>query len=197
MFNRWITAFLLVGVLALLPLSVVLAAEVPTKIVRETIEKVRAEVLSTKGKVSDSELDKQLREIILPVFDFEEMSRRSIGSHWAKGTVEERREFVSLFSELLSNTYLNRIKDVDRSEVKYLDEKTNGKQALVKTMVRIDDNEVPIYYRMRRNQDVWRVYDVVIENISLVSNYRNEFSGVIRKDQFSGLLAKLREKSAE
>lgn len=197
MFNRWITAFLLVGVLALLPLSVVLAAEVPTKIVRETIEKVRAEVLSTKGKVSDSELDKQLREIILPVFDFEEMSRRSIGSHWSKGTVEERREFVSLFSELLSNTYLNRIKDVDRSEVKYLDEKTNGKQALVKTMVRIDDNEVPIYYRMRRNQDVWRVYDVVIENISLVSNYRNEFSGVIRKDQFSGLLAKLREKSAE
>ncbi|MCB0358599.1 MAG: ABC transporter substrate-binding protein, partial [Bdellovibrionales bacterium] len=159
--------------------------------------KVRDTVSHHPAGASVDELDSKLEGLILPVFDFREMARRSLGKNWNSGSNEQRKEFVDLFTKLLSDTYLKRIREIEKSTVSYVGERVHGSRAVVKTVVTQEGQDFPIDYRMGKQGEVWRVYDVVIENISLVSNYRSEFAGIIRKDSFSGLLERLRQKRAE
>jgi len=165
-------------------------------IVRETVESVRKTVTAS-GSLSSEQVDRKLRDIIGPVFDFREMSMRCLGANWRKGTTEQRKEFIDLFSELLAKNYLKKIREnASDSEFRLVGGKSNEKKAEVKTIVKYDDDqEVRINYRLRRKGKNWRIYDVVIENIGLVSNYRSEFSGIVKNEQFAGLLTRLREKS--
>lgn len=163
-------------------------------LLKEAVDKVRSTVTQHKGKVSAEELDQKLREVIFPVFDFDEMAKRSLGPQWRDASPQERKEYVALFSELLSHTYLGKIRNVDNSEVSYVGDSSEGERALVRTIVTTGGDDFPINYRMKREGGTWRIYDVVIENVSLVSNYRNEFAGIVRKEGMSGLLERLREK---
>ena len=171
--------------------------ESPRARIERTVTAVRE---ITRGYVHDlesPELDKKLRAEAMPIFDFVEMSQRSLGANWKQGNKEQQKEFVDIFSELLARTYSKRIREsVADSQIKVVDESVEGNKALVRTIAIVDGDEVKIEYRLSFRKDQWRVYDVIIENIGLVSNYRNEFSGIVRKDGFDGLLVRLREKQA-
>jgi phospholipid transport system substrate-binding protein len=138
----------------------------------------------------------KLRELINPRFNFAEMSRRALGTNWNDITPAEQQDFVDIFSTLLARTYLSKIETVKRGMVTVQSENIDMPKAVVKTSVVSKGDTFPIDYKLLFEQGRWQVYDVVIENIGLVANYRNEFSGIIRKDKFSGLMTKLREKSA-
>jgi len=137
----------------------------------------------------------ELREVINPRFDFEEMAKRSLGAEWRNCTPEQQRDFVGVFSGLLSRTYLSRIETVKPGMVTIDSEKLDGLKAVVRTTVSHKGDEFPIEYKLLNESGTWRVYDVVIENIGLVANYRNEFAGIIRKEKFDGLMQRLRAKS--
>lgn len=175
-----------------------IAAEAETaagKTVKAAVEEVQKTVADSQGKISDTELDAKLREIIEPVFDFREMSRRSLGANWKKASEAQQKEFVELFSDLLAKNYLKKIREnaVD-SGLEFAGEKTKGKKAMVKTTVLYNGDTASINYRLREQSGAWKVYDVVIENIGLVSNYRSEFAGIVKKSGVSGLITKLKEK---
>ena len=171
-------------------------AEKPSETVKRVVEEVRTTVAANEGKVAAEALDEKLREVISPVFDFRSMARSSLAQNWNKATPEQQVEFVDLFSDLLARTYLKRIRDnVATSEFKLLKERTKGKKAIVNTEVTYDEDQTAaIEYRMRLKNDNWLVYDVKVENIGLVSNYRSEFAGIVKKDKIEGLLVRLREK---
>jgi phospholipid transport system substrate-binding protein len=130
----------------------------------------------------------KLRALINPKFNFAEMAKRSLGPNWSEISDSE------VFSELLARTYLSKIETVKTGMVKVESENVEAARAVVKTTVVSKGDTFPIDYKMTLNQHGWQVYDVVIENIGLVANYRNEFAGIIRKDKFSGLMERLRKK---
>jgi phospholipid transport system substrate-binding protein len=122
------------------------------------------------------------------------MSRRSLGANWNTITPAEQADFTTVFSELLARTYLSKIETVKPGMVKVESENIESSKAVVKTVVLSKGDTFPIDYKLMLENGQWRVYDVVIENIGLVANYRNEFSGIIRKDKFPGLMERLRKK---
>ena len=138
----------------------------------------------------------KLRELINPKFNFAEMSKRSLGPNWKNLSKQEQSEFTEVFSELLARTYLSKIETVKPGMVEVKGEQVRIPRAIVKTVVTSKGDKFPINYKMALKDNAWQVYDVVIENIGLVANYRNEFSGIIRKEEFSGLMARLRKKIA-
>lgn len=162
--------------------------------IKNTIDSIIATVQANPGDAAKAARREKLREIINPKFDFDEMSRRSLGSNWTEITPAEQKDFTTVFSELLARTYLSKIETVKPGMVKVESEQVEGPKAVVKTVVLSQGDTFPIDYKMMYREGGWRVYDVVIENIGLVANYRNEFSGIIRKDKFSGLMEKLRAK---
>lgn len=138
----------------------------------------------------------KLRELINPKFNFTEMSRRSLGANWNEISTDQQQEFTHVFSELLARTYLSKIETVKPGMVKIDSESVNPPKASVKTTVTSKGDNFPIEYKMSFEDGRWQVYDVVIENIGLIGNYRNEFSGIIRKEKFEGLMSRLRQKVA-
>ncbi len=163
------------------------------------IDAVLAELVnvveSNPGTAKQSARREQMRAVISPRFDFKEMAKRSLGAYWNKCTPEEQEEFVTVFSDLLAATYLNKIDMLERNMVKVVDEKTHEDKAMVKTMVTYKGDTFGLDYKLLERENTWKVYDVIIENIGLVANYRNEFAGIIRKEKFAGLMTKLKEKS--
>lgn len=169
----------------------------PLKEIESTVEQLVQVVETYPGEESVSQRRAQLRQVIEPRFDFEEMSARSLGANWNQITPEERKEFVKLFSDLLADTYLNRIENIRKDTVSLEGERIMLPNAIVRTMVTHRNDRFPIDYRLIARKGKWQVYDVIIENIGLVANYRNEFAGIIRKEKMAGLLKRLREKKAK
>jgi len=163
--------------------------------VKDTIDKLVHVVETLPGDEHIKERRDRMREIITPKFDFQEMSKRSLGAHWPEITPEQQKDFVDVFSDLLARTYLARIENIRANTVKIDSESVNYPNAIVKTTVTHKGDTFPIDYKLINVTSKWRVYDVVIENIGLVANYRNEFAGIIRKEQFDGLMKRLREKN--
>ena len=148
---------------------------------------------------TDKQLEQRrakLRQVINPRFNFEEMSKRSLGTYWKEITPEQQKDFVTTFSDLLARTYLSKIETVQEGMVKFDGEKVDFPRALVKTIVKYKGDNFPLDYKLLNQDGSWKVYDVIIENIGLVANYRNEFAGIIRKESFEGLMKRLRDKEA-
>ncbi|WKZ57573.1 MAG: ABC transporter substrate-binding protein [Bdellovibrionota bacterium] len=164
--------------------------------VRATLDKVIEINKQYIGDQNKKLRREKLRETLNERFDFEEMARRSLGPEWTKRSAEERTEFVKVFSDLLARTYLSRVETVSQETVQIVSERAEFPRSLVKTTVTASNEKFPLDYKLIHRDGGWKVYDVVIENIGLVANYRNEFSGIIRKEGFDGLLTKLREKVA-
>jgi len=178
----------------------------PTEQVKQTIEKVR-EIFKDKNLKKPENREKRdelLREVVGKRLDFEEISKRSLALHWRKLTAEQRKEFVSLFSDLLETTYLNKIErsqeeDIEKHEedkVLYQGERIEGRYASVKTtIVTYKGTEIPVEYRLIKEDGEWKAYDIVIEGVSLVSNYRSQFNRIIHSESYDALVKKLREKT--
>jgi phospholipid transport system substrate-binding protein len=152
-------------------------------------------VAENKGDSLSEVRRSKMRDIIGPLFDFEEMSQRSLGSNWASATPEQRKEFVHLFSELLANTYLKRLENIEQGMVEVVSDQVKADKAIVRTKVDYKGDKFPLDYKMMSKAGNWHVYDVVIENIGLVTNYRTEFASIVRKEKMTGLIEKLRERS--
>jgi phospholipid transport system substrate-binding protein len=165
----------------------------PLKEIERTVDELITVIEGTSSVSAPIRRDK-LRIVINRLFDFEEMAKRSLGAHWKEISTEEQNEFVHVFSDLLARTYLTKIETLKRGMVRFDSERVESPRALVKTFIENNGDKFPLDYKLLDRSGSWKVYDVVIENIGLVANYRNEFAGVIRKETFAGLLKKLKEK---
>ena len=151
-----------------------------------------------QGPGRADERRRALREITDPMFDWTEMAKRALGRHWHTRTEAERQEFVPLFHNLLARTYVTRIERYDGEQITYTGESIEGDQAIVRTKV-LDktSRELPVEYRMvRAPNGRWTIYDVLIEGVSLVANYRSQFDQIIRTASYERLVAKLKSPSS-
>jgi len=165
--------------------------------IRETVDKLLTILRDPqlKGESKKTERRQKLKEVIGERFDFPEMAKRSLGSEWRRRSPEEQKEFVRLFTELLEQAYLDKIESYNGEKVQYLKEREDKDNAEVATKI-IDNKgqEFSVNYRLHNVNGDWKVYDVVIEDISLVNNYRAQFNRVLAKGSFEELLTRMKEK---
>jgi phospholipid transport system substrate-binding protein len=148
-------------------------------------------------KEKKKERIERLKEIVNPLFDYEEMARRSLGPHWRRRTSQEQREFVKLFRDYLDKVYSDKVDLYAGEKIIYGRETVEAEYAQVETtFVDTKGEEFSVVYRLRRNNGKWKVYDAVVENISVVNNYRSQFDRVISKYSFDELKRLLKEKAA-
>ena len=182
----------------LLVQSVWVAAGVPGDQVRQTADKVLAVLKDPqlKGESKKNERRDKLREVIYQRFDFTEMARRSLGSEWRRRSPEEQKEFVKLFTGLLERAYLDNIESYNGEKFRYLKEQEDNNHAQVDTKI-IDNKgqEFSINYRLHKVNGDWKVYDVVIEDISLVNNYRSQFNRVLATSSYEELVNRMKGKT--
>lgn len=176
------------------------AAGPPTDQVRGSIDRV-LKILTDpelKKEAKTGERRAQIRAVAQEIFDFSEISQRSLARHWTGRTPAERQEFVALFGDLLEHSYISKIESFSGEKITYAGEVPDGDQAVVKTRIVTKQGvEIPVDYRMFVKADRWRAYDVNIEGVSLVSNYRTQFNTVIQRNGYPDLVAKLKAKQAE
>jgi phospholipid transport system substrate-binding protein len=172
----------------------------PTDQLRAQIERV-LKVLDDPELKKDGRLrDRRtaVRQIANEIFDFSETARRSLARHWAGRSQAERDEFVQLFSDLLERSYISKIELYGGEKITYAGDSIEGESALVRTkLLTKQGTEIPIEYRMLRRDDKWLVYDVVIEGVSLIANYRTQFNKIITTSSFQELVKKMKTKQEE
>lgn len=164
---------------------------------RQSIDKILAVLAdpSLKGEAQNQRRREKLRQIVYERFDFTEMAKRSLGPQWQKRTPDEQKEFVRLFSDLLESAYLDRIESYSGEKVRFVSERQESGFAEVKTrIVNPKGEELSLDYRLHEVGGDWKVSDVVIENISLVNNYRSQFSRVLARSSYEGLIQAMRQK---
>ncbi len=157
------------------------------------IETLKNKELKRPGK--EAERRAELRKIIYARFDFHEMAKRALALNWRKRTPEEQKDFVPLFADLLESTYLKKIERYHNERVVYGAESVDDGYATVKTKIITRENtEVPVDYRLMKEDAKWLVYDVTIEGVSLVANYRTQFNEIIRSGSYQDLVNRLKKK---
>jgi phospholipid transport system substrate-binding protein len=140
----------------------------------------------------------KVRAIANEIFDWPETAKRSLARHWSGRSDAERQEFVRLFGDLLERSYISQIEKYGGERITYAGEQIDGDQAVVRTkIITKQGTEVPVDYRMLRRGDRWMVYDVVIEGVSMVSNYRTQFNKIIQTSSYAELVRKMKVKQDE
>ncbi len=150
------------------------------------------------ARLKQAENCQDRKHLILTVvrhhFDFEEMSKLTLAAHWKNISDQEKEHFVSLFSQLIENSYINKIEAYSNEEIVFLRESVRAEKSLVPTIIKHNNVDIPINYKLFKQEDSWRVYDVVIEGVSLVQNYRTQFHSIISKEKYAGLVKRIEEK---
>ncbi len=150
-----------------------------------------------KGPSQVAERRARVRKIADEIFDFSEMAKRAMGVHWQQLQPGDRERFVRSFSDLLDRAYFEKIDSYNGEKVQYLAPKMEGDQATIPTRVTTDKGtEIPVEYRMLKEGNRWMVYDVIIEGVSLVSNYRAQFDRIIRTSSIADLLKRMEAQAA-
>lgn len=171
----------------------------PTEAMRTTISQA-LEVLQDqelKKPERTDELVTRLKKIADARFDYGEMAKRALGTQWHQLAERDQQEFVDLFTEFLTATYVEKIHSYSGEEVKFLNERREGNYAEVKTIMVGRKTEIPLDYRLWEKDGDWKTYDVVIDGISLVRNYRGQFTSIIHASSYEQLVQTLRDKIAE
>ena len=168
-----------------------------TSQLKDTIEKVIK-------IVQDEALDKDkqarrvaLRKTIAERFNYRQMVIRSLAKNWDARSDQERQEFIALFKSLLENSYANKLEAYQDEKINYVDEIVKGKYALVKTEVVRKSSTIRVDYKLIQENGNWKVYDFVIEGVSMIRNYRSQFTKIIRRDSYEVLVQKLTDKINE
>ena len=184
-------ALTLTAIFALVTAGTAVAGE-PTDQVRRSVD----EVLKIVQSQPDGPARRTaVRQAANRLFDFEETAKRALGPHWQQRTPAEHEEFVRLFSDLLEAAYVGKIDLYQGEKITYVGETVDGDQATVKTrIVTKQGNEVLVDYRLSREKDGWRVYDVIIEGVSLVADYRTQFNKIIQTSSYDDLVKRMRAK---
>lgn len=177
--------------------SVYAAAEGPTQQLRPTLERL-IEIIQDpelQGKENREKRRQTVMRVVKSRFDFEEMSKRVLGATWRDITSEEREKFVTQMTNLLENNYIGQLENYSGQTVEYVDERIRRQRAQVSTLVKNNGTTYPVYYVMQKDEDKWMVYDVNIEGVSLIRNYRAQFKSILHKEKFEGLLHIMKEKN--
>jgi phospholipid transport system substrate-binding protein len=192
----------MVAMTAILALWVVMSAVpsyagAPTDAMKATIDEVLRIVRENELKQPSKAAERRqlLERVVEARFDYQEMSRRALGAPWNTLTDQEKQEFVGLFRTLLTNSYADKIETYSGEGVQYLNERTEKEYAEVRTKVLSGKTEIPLDYRLINKVNDWRVYDVVVDGISLVNNYRGQFAKIIKSSSYADLVEQLRKKS--
>ena len=138
---------------------------------------------------------RKLEQVVGDRFDYQEMSRRALGAPWNTLSDKDKEEFVALFRNLLITSYADKIETYSGEGVQYLHERIENDYAEVRTKVLTGKVEIPLDYRLLNKDTAWRVYDVVVDGVSLVNNYRGQFSKILRSSTYADLVDQLRKKS--
>jgi len=168
-----------------------------TKEIKETTDKIIAIISDPafKGTNKRSERDRLLRKVVDERFDWREMSRRTLARHWKKRSDKEKRLFVDLFGKLLERTYMDRVGGYSGEKVLYEGEKVDGKYGIVKVrIITKKETEIPVKYRVKKKKGEWFIYDISVQGVSLINNYRKQFNSIIIKSSFNDLMKKLKAK---
>ncbi len=189
-YRLFLCLWLVVGVISVAP-----AIPSPLEQVRLTVDEIIT--ILRNGQLETAVKRGKISTVVRQKFDFRAMSQSTLSTNWRKATPAEQERFVALFSDLLEETYLRRIDAYTDEEVTYVREDVRDKRAVVDTVIRSKTAEIPVSYKLVLRADGWRVYDVVVEEISLISNFRSSYREIVQKDGISGLLAKMEEKIRE
>ncbi|MDR3579225.1 MAG: ABC transporter substrate-binding protein [Oryzomonas sp.] len=166
--------------------------------VKKTVDEVVRIVSDKNMKKHGLERRQALKKTIGAVFDYSEMAKRSLGKHWNQRSPAERRHFTALFASLLENSYAGKIESYNNEKIVYLKETLDGDYADVKSKVITPKrDEYSLDYRLIKENGKWMVYDVVIEGVSLVSNYRDQFNKIVTANGYNELVKKLQTKANE
>jgi len=176
------------------------AAGVPTDQLRGAVDRVLKTLDDPSLKGESKLMDRRaaVRKIANEIFDFGEIAKRSLARHWQPLSEAQRTEFVGLFADLLERSYISKIETYGGEKIQYTGERVDGDLSTVSTrIITKNGTEVPVDYRMIKRGDHWLVYDVSIEGVSLVSNYRTQFNKIIQTSSYAELVSKLRNKQDE
>jgi len=190
---RQIATLRLLAAVALVLAAMPAWAGAPTDNVKEYTDAVVKVLEDQSLKAADRRA--AVRKLAVEAFDVQETARRALGPHWQQRTPSEREEFVGLFADLLERTYIAKIDLYGGERLKFTDEKIDGDVATVRGKVTTKQGtDVPVEARMHKRGERWLIYDVAIENISLISNYRAQFDRIIRTSSYGELVKRLRNK---
>lgn len=178
--------------------SAVLASPDPTEQLRPFLNKVTATLADPGLKaLPKHEQSRRVIAVVRERFDFREMSKRVIGQQWRSLSEMEQGEFESLFTQLLQYAYVGKIDEYSGQQVQFTQQRIKGERAEVQTLLVDKDKSIPVFYIMLLRGDQWMAYDVVVEGVSLIRNYMEQFSEILRKDGYPGLVKQIEQKIAE
>ena len=176
----------------------------PTESIKQTADKIISIISDPELQISGQDAEKKeklkkrnklVRDVVDERFDWEEFSRRTLARHWRDRTDEEKKGFIDLFGTLLERTYLDQVEGYSGEKVVYLDEKVDGDYAVVDVkIITKKETEIPVRYRLKKKENEWFVYDVIVEGVSLVNNYRTQFNSIMIRYKYEGLIKRLRAK---
>ena len=189
-------------ILAVLVAGLVFSFTNPALADTSALDAVRTSVEAILEAVKNKELDKaarreQMRAAIKDRFDFRAMSQRTLATNWKKATDQEQQQFVELFSQLIENSYVDKIESYTNERVEYPGTKVSGRKAVVDTLIITASADIPVNYKLYQKGNEWLVYDVIIEGVSLISNYRSSYQEIVKKEGIPGLLVKMQDKIDE
>ena len=190
----------LVSFVAALVLSLVstAVAGAPTDALKQTVDQV-VKLLSDPALADKPEARRtQVRKVAESIFDYPDTARRALGPHWNALTPQQQQEFVKLFSDVLDRSYISKIELYQGERVQYVGETIDRDDASVKTLIsaKKGSESIPVDYRMHLKDGRWLVYDVIIEGVSLVSNYRTQFNKIVQTESYDALVRRLRAKES-
>jgi phospholipid transport system substrate-binding protein len=174
----------------------------PTDVIRQTTDQVLKILEDPKLQGPDKQAERQerLHKIADQTFDWQAMAQRALAVHWRGRTPQQQQEFVGLFRELVERTYMNRLETAtqEKQDIQYVGEQVDGSRAAVKTNVVTKRNQqVPIEYRLQKADGRWKIYDVLVEGISLVNNYRSQFNQIISSSSYEALVQKMKSRQGD
>jgi phospholipid transport system substrate-binding protein len=170
----------------------------PLDLVKSSVSRVTSIVEEQRAAPNPARRRAQIRAVADELFDFKEMARLALASHWADRSPPERTEFVRLFTELLEQSYITTIENYAGERIVYLSEHFNGPYARVRSKIVTNRrSEISIEYRLSQTEARWAVYDVLLDGASLVSNYRSQFNSIIRTESFASLMDRMRKKEID
>ncbi|MFO7766423.1 MAG: ABC transporter substrate-binding protein [Pelovirga sp.] len=183
-----------IGLLTVFLTTPVYAQPDPLNAIEAMVDSV-LEVLDNQD-LSFSEKKSQVSGYAQKFLSIEAMSQRTLGSYWSNATTEQRDHFIDLFTRILEETYLSRIDDYSSGSVRFLQQRVKDHRAIVDTLIIADEIELPVQYRMVYEGGDWRVFDIVIDGVSLIMNYRSSYGEIIRRQGYDGLFRLMEERVA-
>ncbi len=186
-------------VMALLFISspVLLSAGEPTERIKATTDKLIEIVTNPELEPPEmkEERDRMIREAVDEIFDWAAFSQRAMGRHWRDLDKTQKKEFIELFSKLIEQTYMDKTRQYSGEKIEFLNENIDANFGTVESKVILENStEVIVEYRIRKREEVWFIYDVYVEGVSLVNNYRGQFNEILTKSSYEELVRRLKSK---